>query len=171
MGVVGRVVKVLAFAYALVVCAELYKNFAPHHCTDDHSPCVKPLFRPETLVDVYVYVSQKRKLKDQKAFDDPALQLIHNASNIAIEEGFKAVVKIPQTYSLLVRQNQTLHAHVVIVPAGLSPNPAHHQKVKGKAPDVLYTSARLTRYLPRRSERYENLIRAKTSEGEEGNRK
>ena len=164
MGMIGKLLKALGVAYLAMFAADIYKNFAPRECIEDSQQCVRPLFPSSAEVDVYVYVSPKRKLK-KGAFDHPEVQLIHNATNVLIEEGFKTSASLPLESSVYVRQNQSLYAHVVVVRAGLSPNPADHKHENGQSSDIMQTSARLTRFLPRRSERYENLISSKKPGG------
>ena len=125
--------------YFAGICWHFSLLFRPELCSGKKArDCFRPLFPVAERLDLYVYSGTEVEL-DASTFG--RLAHVWNATNISAEAQLATWVNVTLPDS--VRRNGSLHAHIFLVRAGLSPDPTQHTD-KQRPYDWMYASASLT---------------------------
>jgi hypothetical protein len=131
-------------------------------------------------IDLYVFTSPNRKVANPKAsLKDNGMTLLFNKTGISNREFFNETLQVPLPAG--IRTNGTLYSHVIIVKAGLSPEPSKHEVAQDqrqeawrrrdlpavKYRDLLYASAPMTRHMVPMRRNRTNLLKDMVSKNTE----
>mmetsp|Transcript_18180 Transcript_18180/g.63887 ORF Transcript_18180/g.63887 Transcript_18180/m.63887 type:complete len:778 (+) Transcript_18180:179-2512(+) len=164
---IGSLILFLIFLYvAANTGVNLYKTFHAPRCPEDAPPgeCFEPLFEPLEEVDVYVFLTAKKKLRwwTEAGLDELRLLPLWNATGLKFGEPFSPnnTISLPLSAPLLagVRRNETtLHAHCFLVRAGKRLEDAIREESQTTDPgpptgtlgiDVVHATGMLTKFMP-----------------------